>query len=116
MNISLNILKALADETRLRCVMLLEAEGELCVCEITYALVLSQPKVSRHLALLRDAGIVTDRREGLWVYYRIRPSLPHWARSVIREIAGATENRVPFVDDRRRLAIMADRPGNVCCT
>ena len=113
---ALNILKALADETRLRCVVLLEAEGELCVCEMTYALALSQPKVSRHLALLRDVGLVTDRREGLWVYYRIQPSLPRWARSVIREIASATENQGPFVDDRRRLAIMADRPGNACCT
>jgi len=50
----------LSDETRLRCLLLLQKEGELCVCELVYALDIIQPKISRHLAALRDAGIVTD--------------------------------------------------------
>lgn len=64
------LFKALADETRLRIVALL-SHGELCVCHLEEALRLSQPKVSRHLATLRAAGVVLDRREGTWVYYRL---------------------------------------------
>jgi ArsR family transcriptional regulator len=64
------LFKALSDETRLRIVALL-SHGELCVCHLEEALGLSQPKVSRHLAALRSAGVVADRREGTWVYYRL---------------------------------------------
>jgi ArsR family transcriptional regulator, arsenate/arsenite/antimonite-responsive transcriptional repressor len=64
------LFKALGDETRLRIVALL-SHGELCVCHLEEALRLSQPKVSRHLATLRSAGVVEHRREGTWVYYRL---------------------------------------------
>jgi len=64
------LFKALGDETRLRIVALL-SHGELCVCHLEEALRLSQPKVSRHLATLRAAGVVEDRRHGTWVYYRL---------------------------------------------
>jgi ArsR family transcriptional regulator, arsenate/arsenite/antimonite-responsive transcriptional repressor len=66
------LFKALGDETRLRIVALL-SHGELCVCHLEEALGLSQPKVSRHLATLRAAGVVEDRRDGTWVYYRLLP-------------------------------------------
>ena len=56
--------KMLADSTRLRCLLLMQAEGELCVCELTHALNLSQPKISRHLAHLREAGVLVARRNG----------------------------------------------------
>ena len=62
---------ALGNDTRLRCLVLLEREGELCVCELTHALGIIQPVVSRHLAVLREAQIVVDRREGVWIHYRI---------------------------------------------
>ena len=65
------LFKALGDETRLRIVALL-SHGELCVCHLEDALRLSQPKVSRHLATLRAAGVVEDRRDGTWVNYRLR--------------------------------------------
>ena len=64
------LFKALADETRLR-ILNLVARRELCVCRIVKALGLSQSKVSRHLAHLRNAGLVNDRREGPWVYYSL---------------------------------------------
>ena len=64
------LFKALGDPTRLRIVALL-SHGELCVCHLEEALGLSQPKVSRHLATLRAAGVVEDRRDGTWVYYRL---------------------------------------------
>ena len=65
-----DLFKALADETRLRIVVLL-SEKELCVCQIESSLVLSQVKVSRHLTILRYAGLVRCRKEGTWVYYSL---------------------------------------------
>ena len=60
--------KAFADETRLRILHLL-AHGEICVCDLVGVLKLPQPKISRHLGYLRRAGLVKDRKEGLWRYY-----------------------------------------------
>ena len=62
--------RALGDETRIRIVALL-VHGELCVCHLESALGISQPSCSRHLGILRAAGIVDSRRDGTWVYYRI---------------------------------------------
>lgn len=64
------VLKALADETRLRIVALL-AHGELCVCHVESALEVPQPTASRHLAILRHAGVVAARRDGCWIHYRL---------------------------------------------
>ena len=87
MNIQFNqFFQLLSDDTRLRCLLLMQQEGELCVCELVHALGLIQPKVSRHLAALRDAGVVTDRRSGQWIYYQINPDLPAWAHQVIEAI------------------------------
>lgn len=66
---------ALADGTRLRLLNLMR-DGEVCVCFFTEVLGVSQPKVSRHLAYLRNAGIVDARRDGKWMHYRIR--LQEW--------------------------------------
>jgi ArsR family transcriptional regulator len=71
---NVEIYKALADETRLRILALLLSEGELCVCNIIAALKLPQSTISRHLAHLRKAEWVNDRRCGLWIYYSIRDS------------------------------------------
>ncbi len=64
------VFKALADSTRLRILGLL-VTGEVCVCHLHETLRISQPKASRHLAYLRNAGLVDTRREGLWVHYRM---------------------------------------------
>lgn len=64
------IFKALSDETRLRILSLL-ARGELCVCDLMAILDLPQSTVSRHLAYLRNAGLVEDRRQGVWMFYRL---------------------------------------------
>jgi ArsR family transcriptional regulator len=66
-----NLFKALSDETRLRILALLLNETELCVCDLIAALKLPQSTVSRHLAYLRKAELVNDRRCGLWMYYSI---------------------------------------------
>jgi ArsR family transcriptional regulator len=67
--------KIFADLTRLRVLVLLAREGELCVCEPTHALGEIQPKIPRHLALLREAEVVLDRRQGQWIYYRLNPNM-----------------------------------------
>lgn len=81
------IFRALSDETRLRIYLLLGG-GELCVCHIQAALGTTQTKVSRHLGVLRNAGLVTARRDGLWIYYRrAEPGTPA-VRSFTRDLAG----------------------------
>ena len=65
--------KALADEARLKMLWLLFNHRELCVCDIMAALAITQSKASRHLITMRHAGLVTDRKEGLWSYYALRP-------------------------------------------
>lgn len=69
----INVFKALSDETRLRILKLLE-NGELCVCDIVSALDMIQPKVSFHLGVLQDAGLVKSRKEGRWIHYSIDDS------------------------------------------
>ncbi len=79
--------KCLADDTRLKCILLISQTNEACVCDLMKALQLDQPKTSRHLAQLRSAGIVQDQRRGKWVYYKIHPDLPRWALDVIENTA-----------------------------
>ncbi|WP_198005574.1 metalloregulator ArsR/SmtB family transcription factor [Thioalkalivibrio thiocyanodenitrificans] len=105
------VFRALSDGTRLRCLALLLGEGELCVYELTHALGVPQPKVSRHLAQLRDSGLVNDKRRGQWVYYRISGALPDWVRSVLSASLEAVSGDSPYTEDRKRLAGMEDRPG-----
>lgn len=105
----------LADPTRLRCLLLLAQEGELCVCELTHSLDESQPKISRHLATLREAGMVNDRREGLWIHYRINPKLPPWAQEILAIAARANTAAKPFAHDRKRLRAAPNRPPARCC-
>jgi ArsR family transcriptional regulator len=100
--------KCLADETRLKCLFLIQAETELCVCELTEALQLSQPKVSRHLAQLRDGGILAHRRRGQWVHYSIDPQLPAWAQDVLKVTVEA--NRAYIDSIHKKLCSMGDRP------
>lgn len=106
---------ALANDIRLRCLMLLQIEGELCVCELTHALDLSQPMISRHLALLRDTGLVSDRRVGHWIYYSINPELDEWAKGVLEATAMANKKQSPYLEDCTALLAMPNRPGSACC-
>jgi ArsR family transcriptional regulator len=106
---------ALANDIRLRCLVLMQLQGELCVCELTHAMNLSQPMISRHLALLRETGIVNTRRAGQWMYYAIHPGLPGWVKKVIKETAKANEQESPFADDLHALNEMPNRPGTSCC-
>ena len=81
--------KCLADETRLHAVMLLSRYGELCVCDLVGAMAQPQPTVSRHLAQLRACDLVTARRAGQWMHYRLADDLPEWAISVMEQLGAA---------------------------
>lgn len=109
------IFKCLADETRMRATLLIAREGELCVCELVCALDDSQPKISRHLAQLRTCGLLLDRRQGQWVYYRLNPDLPAWVRDVLQTTLQANAGWLEA--DSVRLAHMGERPINnaACC-
>ncbi len=95
------IFKALSDETRLRIVKLLEA-GELCVCDITAALDTIQPKASFHLGVLRQAGLLIDRKQGKWTRYRLAEAEP-FRRVLLASICAQADNAA-HAEDRKRLA------------
>jgi len=109
------LFKCLADETRLRLTLLIAREEELCVCELTAALGESQPKVSRHLAQLRSCGLLADRRQGQWVYYRLHPQLPDWVQALLLSVLEANQHWLG--PDSKRLAGMGERPARAaaCC-
>ena len=109
------LFSALAHDTRLRCLLLLLEHEELCVCELTHAIGAAQPHMSRHLGQLRELGLVTDRREGLWIHYRINPELPYWVVKILEETARSNRNSEPFQHDLAALATMPNRPGEQQC-
>lgn len=101
------LFRALADRTRLRLLNLM-ADTEICVCFFVEVLGTNQPKISRHLAYLRRAGVVTARREGKWMHYRIaEPPDPHGA-SIFREVRAWLMQDTQMRRDRERLV-------KVCC-
>jgi ArsR family transcriptional regulator len=108
--------KCLADDTRLRCLLLITLEDELCVCELMAALQVIQPKISRHLAQLRKCGLLIDKRQGQWVFYQINPALSDWAKRVLAETA--VNNPDYLTENRQRLSRMKGRPerAKICCS
>ncbi len=85
--------KCLSDSTRLDILKIILARQNVCVCEITEILQLSQPKISRHLALLRNLSILLDERKGQWVYYRLNPDLPEWVNAVLNVLNDEVLNK-----------------------
>jgi ArsR family transcriptional regulator len=101
------LFRALADRTRLRLLSLM-GDDELCVCFFVEILRASQPKISRHLAYLRRAGVVSARREGKWMHYRVvEPPDQHAAR-LFREVRAWLKEDTSMQRDRERLV-------RVCC-
>jgi ArsR family transcriptional regulator len=101
------LFKALADRTRLRLISLI-GDSEVCVCFFVTILKSSQPKISRHLAYLRRAGIVAARREGKWMHYRLTEPPDEHAARIFREVRASLSEHPEFQRDRERLR-------QVCC-
>ena len=102
--------KLLADETRLCCVVLIHQQGSLCVCELTEVLQLSQPKISRHLAILRQAGLLVTERKGQWIYYQLSPNLPAWFYALLQQLAASDVLQHTYKIDLTTL-----NAANLCC-
>lgn len=100
--------QALGDTTRLRLLNLL-GNQELCVCYFVEVLDQPQPKISRHLAYLRNAGLVTTRRDGTWMHYRIAIPEHSGARRLLKETLRWMEKDPAMIADRKRLS-------KVCCS
>lgn len=107
----LQLFKMLGDQTRLDIVLLLKASGELCVCDIYTALNLSQPKTSRHLAMLREIGLLLDSKHGKWVHYRLSPALLPWVKNIIDVTYSTEKNRVSEL-----LKAINDKVASGCCS
>ncbi|HJT32096.1 MAG TPA: metalloregulator ArsR/SmtB family transcription factor [Pirellulales bacterium] len=98
------VFRAMADRTRLRILNLLRS-GEVCVCDLVAVLNVPQPKVSRHLAYLRRAGLVQARKEGHWAYYRLA-SNPSPLRSKLLDCLAACDEDLPqFSRDAEKLKL-----------
>jgi ArsR family transcriptional regulator, arsenate/arsenite/antimonite-responsive transcriptional repressor len=102
----------LSDETRLRCLILLQKEGKLCVCEIGQIIGSIQPKISRHLALMRKSGLVSDERRGQWVYYSLNRSLPDWAKRIIVSTLENLMREEPYRSDIKKISSL--KKENIC--
>jgi ArsR family transcriptional regulator len=120
----LGIFKALSEGTRLRIIKLLE-HGELCVCDIVAALGIVQPKVSFHLAVLKEAGFIRDRKQGKWTHYRLVDSdmlrrfliLSVTERIPVEAVAADAERLEAFLNHKPvkgKFVPMNDH--NRCCT
>ncbi len=93
----------LSDKTRLRCLVLLHLEKELCVCEISHTLESIQPKISRHLSILRKSRLVQDERRGKWVYYKINADLDKKTKALLTTILNSLKGSEPFSLDYEKL-------------
>lgn len=109
-----SLFKALSDETRLR-IMALLTHGELCVCDLMEVMELPQSTVSRHLATLRQAGLIEDRRQGVWIYYRFVESF----EPVYRELLGLFSEGLGHLEqvqaDQNRLMDLSEHKKEDAC-
>jgi ArsR family transcriptional regulator len=103
-----SLFMALSDKTRLRLLNLMR-EDEICVCFFTEVLGESQPKISRHLAYLRNAGLVSARRDGKWMHYRIEEPENIFAAQIFRETLTALINQDDMREDHDNLI-------SACCS
>lgn len=104
MNTLSEIFKALSDASLLRIYGLIVRSGELCVCDIESALGFSQTKVSRHLAVLRRAGLVRDRRKGLWILYSAVRAREPEIREALDALRAVMKKNATLKADARALA------------
>jgi ArsR family transcriptional regulator len=104
-------IKALSDPIRLRIVLLLQSEGELCVCDLISVLKLPQSTVSRHLAYLKRSCWVDTRRQGLWMYYTLSRESCTICKELLQTLRQHASNLPEAASDRTALAaFLKDKP------
>lgn len=100
---------------RLRCLYLLASNGEVCVCELVDALRIPQPSISKSLHALKSIGVLIDRREANWTYYRLSPDMPDWVDTIVRTAVSELENAKDCRSDDKRFKRLALRPRELAC-
>lgn len=107
--------KSLADETRLRLILLLQGRAELCVCDLMHALDMPQSTVSRHLAYLKKNGWLDDRRGGVWMYYSLKRNLePFLQAQLVLVINSLADTPVCKTDTERLSSYLETKDQSVC--
>lgn len=107
------IMKAAGEPSRLRILKVLE-EGELCACHLVELLGFAQPTVSRHLSILRQAGLVSERKEGRWTYYRL-PRATGFSRRILRTLRDWKDDDPTVQKDRERCRRFRKTPVSEFC-
>lgn len=107
--------KVLADEARLKMLWLLFNHGELCVCDFMAVIEITQSKASRHLRTLYNAGLVTDRRAGLWVYYSLRPAADDFVRAFLETLRSALAGSQEAVELTKKLNAWFEQKNQTSC-
>jgi ArsR family transcriptional regulator len=108
--------KVLSDQARLKIIWLLFHHEELCVCDVMAALGITQSKASRHLATLKHAGLVTDRKDGLWSHYALRPARDELAKThlaLLRRSLADRPDAAPLLKALQRW-LDGKKPGMAC--
>ena len=108
-------LKVLADEARLNMLWLLLNHGELCVCDIMEVLEVTQSKASRHLRILYNAGLLTERRAGLWTYYSVQPAKNDFGRNFLEPLRITLADRQEAVELLKKLNSWLEQKGQTKC-
>jgi DNA-binding transcriptional ArsR family regulator len=113
----MNLTKALSDENRVRILMALSAVGELCVCHINELFALAPSTISKHLFLLKNALLLTARKDGRWMYYRLNtaPDAPAVVREALEWIIRALSDDPVIQADRQRLTEILSVPSQSAC-
>ncbi|HEX8322606.1 MAG TPA: metalloregulator ArsR/SmtB family transcription factor [Tepidisphaeraceae bacterium] len=106
--------RAVSDRTRLRLLNLLRT-GEVCVCDLVTVLAVPQPKVSRHLAYLRRAGLVDARRDGQWMHYTLSPTRDTFHVKLLDCLASCARDVPELASDVKRMRLTRRHPGDGCC-
>lgn len=100
---------AFANPIRLRILNLLQTQKEICVCDLCEVLGVRQPKVSRHLAILREAELVDVRSDGKWKFYSLAPPTTPLHRTLVRCVSSCLGDIEELATDRERLAVIEPR-------
>ncbi|MGH8223448.1 MAG: ArsR/SmtB family transcription factor [Woeseiaceae bacterium] len=105
---------ALSNETRLRCLYLAARQREVCVCEVVDTLKIAQPAASKAFKALKDVGLVSDRRDANWIYYRLNRSMPGWMKVIVKATINDLGRSNLYVADERRFERSRVREQEVC--
>jgi ArsR family transcriptional regulator len=106
--------RAFADRTRLRILYLLRP-GELCVCDLVRVIGVPQPKISRHLAYLKKSGLVTARKDGFWMHYKLAPAKNAFHQKLIECLSCCLGDVPELARDAKQLSNGCKNNGDACC-